>query len=124
MLSSFPVAAAAGAAMGFLAGLGVGGGSLLMLWLTLILGTPHETARWINLMFFIPTAVICSLFRKSQGKLHLKKLFPAIIAATLSAVSGNIISTFIDRTLIQRIFGILLIFAGLRELCYRPQKAK
>ena len=34
-----------GAALGFLSGLGVGGGSLLLLWLTLVVGEPQETAR-------------------------------------------------------------------------------
>lgn len=63
MLESFPVAFAVAAILGFLAGLGVGGGSLLVLWLTLAVGMEHPQARIINLMFFIPSAVIASLFR-------------------------------------------------------------
>jgi len=54
MLESFPVLLAIGSVLGFLAGLGVGGGSLLMLWLTLVIGTDHSVARNINLLFFIP----------------------------------------------------------------------
>lgn len=124
MLSSFPAAAMAGAVFGFLAGLGVGGGSLLMLWLTLILGMPHEAARSINLLFFIPTAVISSLFRKHQGTLHLKRLLPAIAAATLAAVAGNLMAERLELTCIKKVFGALLVFAGIRELLYRPRKAK
>ena len=41
-----------GLVLGFLAGLGIGGGSLLILWLTLFANTGPQTARAINLMFF------------------------------------------------------------------------
>lgn len=124
MLSSFPIAAVIGTALGFLAGLGVGGGSLLMLWLTLVLGMPHNTARGINLLFFIPTAIISSLFRKNQGNLNLKKLLPAILAAAAASVAGNYAAELLELTLIKKAFGALLIATGIRELFYRPRKAK
>ena len=120
----FAISAVVGALLGFLAGLGVGGGSLLMLWLTLVLGMSHDIARRINLLFFIPTAVISCLFRKQQGTLQLKQLLPAILAAMAAAAAGNMIASFVTLTLIKKAFGILLIFAGLRELFYRPRKAR
>ena len=120
----FAISAVVGALLGFLAGLGVGGGSLLMLWLTLVLGMSHEIARGINLLFFIPTAAISCLFRKQQGTLQLKQLLPAILAAMAAAAAGNMVASFVTLTLIKKAFGILLIFAGLRELFYRPRKAR
>ena len=65
------VAILVGAALGFLSGLGVGGGSLLLLWLTLAAGVPQETARVMNLMFFLPCALIATVFRWRQSKLPL-----------------------------------------------------
>ena len=47
---------AAASLLGFLTGLGIGGGSLLILWLTMIVGMDAETARVINLMFFLTAA--------------------------------------------------------------------
>ena len=120
----FAISAVVGALLGFLAGLGVGGGSLLMLWLTLVLGMSHDIARGINLLFFIPTAAISCLFRKQQGTLQLKQMLPAILAAMAAAAAGNMIASFVTLTLIKKAFGILLIFAGLRELFYRPRKAR
>ena len=38
MLNSLPICLVVGTVLGFLTGLGIGGGSLLMLWLTLVLG--------------------------------------------------------------------------------------
>ena len=42
-----------GSALGFLAGLGVGGGSLLLLWLTQVMNMPQDQARILNLLFYL-----------------------------------------------------------------------
>ena len=124
MVNSFAVSAAMGILLGFLSGLGVGGGSLLMLWLTLVAGIDHETARGINLMFFIPSALIASLFRYRQGSLELRAVLPAILAGIGSAVLASMVAGAIDTQLLKKPFGFLLLATGLRELCYRPRKAK
>ena len=63
MLNSAPVSLLVGAVLGFLAGLGTGGGSLLLLWLTLLAGVDDQTARTINLMFFLTAAGSVSVIR-------------------------------------------------------------
>ena len=45
MLESIPVMLIVGTVLGFLSGLGIGGGSLLILWLTMVLGSDPITAR-------------------------------------------------------------------------------
>ena len=112
------------ALLGFLSGIGVGGGSLLMLWLTLILQIPHNTARMINMIVFIPTAVIASLFRWKQGNLNLTRLIPAIIGGCISAAVFSIISRQLDIEILKKLFGCLLLITGIRELFYRPRKPK
>ena len=124
MLDSYIVAVAVGVILGFLAGIGVGGGSLLILWLTLVLHWDHPTARIINLLFFIPTALIASYFRRKQKTLHLKKILPAIIAGCLSAAVFTMLGKYINVAVIKKFFGILLLATGIRELFYRPRKAK
>ena len=124
MLGSFPFATIVGAALGFLAGLGVGGGSLLMLWLTMILGIPYTSARTINLLFFIPTALISCFFRRNQGTLNFKKILPAALWGMVSAALFSIASKYFDMALLKKLFGGLLILTGLRELFHRPRKAK
>ena len=123
MLEHIPTMLLIGGTLGFLSGLGVGGGSLLMLWLTLILNMDHNAARSINLMFFIPSALIASFFRWKQGVLHLGSILPGIIAG-ISAALFSFLSRTIDLSLIKKLFGILLLLTGLRELFYRPRKAK
>ena len=110
--------------LGFLAGLGVGGGSLLMLWLTLIAGVDYTAARTINLLFFLPSALIATLFRQKQGTVSIKKVLPAMVAGCIAAALFSYIGNKIDTGLLKKIFGGLLLFTGTRELLYRPRKAK
>ncbi len=110
-----------GAALGFLSGLGVGGGSLLLLWLTLVLGQPQETARVMNLMFFLPCALIATLFRWKQSRPDWRLALPAILAGLLGALLGNFLGPRLDVELLKKAFGILFIVCGIRELLYKPK---
>ena len=121
MVESFPFALFVGCVLGFLSGIGIGGGSLLMLWLTLVLEIPQSTARTINLLFFLPTALIATLFRWKQGSLEIKKILPAVVAGSISAALFTLFSRQADTELLKKLFGVLLLFTGLRELFYRPK---
>lgn len=122
MVNSLPVMLLVGTGLGFLSGLGTGGGSLLILWLTFAVGMDQPEARAINLMFFIPSALIACLFRWKQGKLDIKKVLPAIISGCIFAGIFSWLSTVWDTWLLKKLFGCLLIFTAIRELLYRNQK--
>ncbi len=124
MLENFWFAIGIGAALGFLSGLGVGGGSLLLLWLTLVLGMDQSQARLINLMFFLPCATIACLFRWKQGTLKPKSVLVPIAAGLLGAFLGNLLGQQLDLKILKKIFGIFFIVCGIRELCYRPRKLR
>ncbi len=121
MVESFPVSIAMGILFGFLAGIGIGGGSLLMLWLTLIVGMGPFEARCVNLMFFIPTALCASLFRWKQGTLNVKKLALPILLGSAAAGFFSWVSGSMDTEFLKKIFGVLLLLTGVRELFYRPK---
>ncbi len=122
MLESLPFTILVGTVLGFLSGLGTGGGSLLILWLTLALGMQQAEARVINLMFFIPSALVACFFRWKQGKLDLKKVLPAIVAGSMTAALFTILGRELDTSLLKKLFGGLLIFTGIRELFYKPKQ--
>ncbi len=69
-LESVPVCILVGIVLGFLSGLGVGGGSLLILWLTAVLSMEQRTAQGVNLLFFLPAAIAACLFHSRQGRLQ------------------------------------------------------
>ena len=113
----------AASVLGFLTGLGVGGGSLLILWLTLAAGVSADDARGINLLFFLPAAFISCLFRLRQGHLHLGTNLPAIIAGCMAAAVFSFIGTRIHTQLLKKLFALLLLATGLRELFYHPKNS-
>ena len=120
-MDSFPIAVAVGTVLGFLAGLGIGGGSLLILWLTMVLDMPHSAARGINLLFFLPAAIICACFRCRQGMIPFRKILPAIITGCIAAAVFSYLSTLIDITALKKLFSGLLILTGLREVFYKKK---
>jgi len=124
MLDSLTVVLTVSTALGFLAGIGVGGGSLLILWLTLILGKAHPQARLINLLFFLPSALIASLFRWKQGTLDIKKVLPAMIGGCTAAGICSYFSTHLEMEVLKKLFGALLLITGIRELMYKPREKK
>ena len=100
---------------------GVGGGTLLLLVMTLFLDVDQRTAQGINLLFFLPSAAISCYLRWKQGAVTLKKILPAIFAGCAAAAVFSLISTRIDLEILKKLFGVLLLATGIRELCYRPK---
>ena len=105
-----------GALLGFLSGLGVGGGSLLLLWLTLVVGEPQETARVMNLQFFLPCALVATAFRWKRSKSDWPLALPAMAAGLAGAILGNYLGPRLDVELLKKGLGILFLLTGIREL--------
>lgn len=124
MLNSFLPSVLVGTLLGFLTGLGTGGGSLLILWLTLVLGMAPSQARLINLMFFLPSAIIASAIRWFRGGIPFKKVWLPAAAGCGTAAVFSVLCKNMDTENLRRLFGILLIYIGLRELRYRARKPR
>lgn len=122
MVGSFPIIILIGTVLGFLSGLGTGGGSLLILWLGLVVRLEQSEARTINLMFFLPSALIACLFRWKQGRLDIKKVLPAILAGSIASGIFTLLSQDMDIRILKKLFGVLLLFTGTRELLYRKKQ--
>ena len=122
MVESLPAILIVGTVLGFLAGLGIGGGSLLVLWLSFVVGLDPITVRGINLLFFIPSALIAICFRWKQGSICWKKIIPAMIAGCVSALLFSWLGSLFDMAMLKKLFGIILILTGIKELFYRPRK--
>ena len=120
-MDSLLVTLAIGTLLGFLTGLGVGGGSLLMVWLTAVLGVDTLTARGVNLLFFLPGAAVAIIFRRKQGRIQWMNILSPAVAGCIAAWACSQFSTTVDRSLFQKAFGIVLIAAGLRELFWKEK---
>ena len=113
-----------GSILGFLAGMGVGGGSLLLLWLTQVIMMPQPHAKILNLLFYLPAALTATLFRGKANRIQPRVVVPALAAGCTAAIIFSLLSRFLNIELIRTLFGGLLILTGLREFFYRPRKAK
>ena len=75
-MKSWLIPMAAGFGAGILSAWGVGGGTLLLLVMTLILGVPQQQAAAVNLLYFLPTAAMGVIAHKRNGLLETETLNP------------------------------------------------
>jgi len=101
---------------------GVGGGTLLLLVMTLFLGVDQRTAQGINLLFFLPTAAGALVFHWKNGFLDKPTLKRSIPWAVLFALGGAWAATAVEVELLRKPFGIYLLASGVSLLW--PQKKK
>lgn len=98
--------------MGALSGMGIGGGGLLVIYLTLIRGAEQINAQGINLYFFV-FASIAALFihcRKRRIDYSLVLLLSALGMPV--SLFGGLLASVTDPYLLRKIFGVMLIIAG------------
>ncbi len=101
---------------GILSGFGIGGGSLLMLWLTCVMDVPQLQAAGMNLLYFLACAPP-ALYSHWKNKLIDPKAACFCIAAGIPlSILGCFLSARLDLSLIRRGFGLLLLWIGIREL--------
>ncbi|MCD8095228.1 MAG: sulfite exporter TauE/SafE family protein [Ruminococcus sp.] len=112
MAATIIISTAAGAA----AAMGLGGGSFLILYLTVFLGMAQNEAQGINLIFFIPCAAIALWLHSRQKLVCWKDIIPALIAGTFTAALGAFLFNKIDSEISKKIFGAFIIIMGMKAL--------
>lgn len=101
-----------GFAAGILSAWGVGGGTLLLLCMTLFLRVEQGTAQAINLLFFLPTAGIGLLFHAKKGLIDKTVRKQAVLPGVLAALAASVAALFLDTAVLRRPFGFFLLWAG------------
>ncbi len=109
---------------GVLSGFGIGGGSLLILYLTSFAGVNQYVAGGINLLYFLfcaPAALISHIRnRLIDGRTVLWCTAAGVVTSLLAAW----IAGMMDVRLLRRIFGVFLLYIGVRELRSKPTQAE
>lgn len=114
----------AGLICGVFSGLGIGGGTLLMVWMTAVVGLEQQTAQGINLLYFLPTAACALFFHIKNRLIRWRVVLPAILCGCLTAVGAAFLATGIDTGLLRKLFGGFLILVGIRELFTAQRRAR
>ena len=115
-MSEFFLPLAVGFGTGIVSAWGVGGGTLLLLVMTLFLGVDQVTAQGINLLYFLPTAGVGLLFHRKNGLLEKSVIRAAVPWGIAAAAAGAFIATAVDTALLRKPFGIYLLAAGVATL--------
>lgn len=118
------LAFAVGAAAGILSGLGIGGGSLLLLYLTAVVQMAYHAAAGCNLLYFIVCAP-AALYSHIKNHLVVRQV---VCWCVLAGLPVSLLAAFaagaIDTALFRRLFGLLLLYIGLHELRAKPSTSK
>ena len=88
---AWPISLLAGAVTGVLSGFGIGGGTLLLIYMTAFAGVPQNLAQGVNLLYFLPTAATALPAHIKNGYIDRQTVWPSRIsvAATASLPSGH-----------------------------------
>lgn len=100
---------------GILSGFGIGGGSILMVWMTALAGLEQKTAQGINLLYFIPTSIAALIFHIKNKMVCWKAVIPAVICGCLTAGLSAWLAASLDVGLLRKLFGGFLLVVGATE---------
>lgn len=111
---------------GIVTGLGMGGGTILILLLSLFMGLEQHVAQATNLVFFIPTAIAAILTNLKQKNIDLKLAINISFFGIIGAIIGSIISNNISSQNLKKYFAIFILIIALHEIyeLYKEYKRK
>ena len=114
-MSSWLIPLLAGLGTGVLSAFGIGGGSLLLIYLTAFAHLDQHQAQGINLLYFLPAAAALPAHHKN-GLLEKAVILPAVLAGLATAGLAAWVSNGLDTGLLRKLFGLFLLYIGLTQL--------
>lgn len=115
---------AVGAATGVLSGFGVGGGTLLLVYMTAFAGLDQHLAQGINLLYFLPAGLMALPSHVKNGYIQKPVLLPAILAGLVCAALAAWWATALDVAMLRKVFGGFLVLIGVMELFRRSPEGE
>ena len=101
---------------GIITGLGVGGGAILILLLSLFFNLEQHTAQAINLVFFIPTAISAIIINAKHKNIDYKLASTIIIFGIIGAAIGAIVAQQINSYYLRKIFAVFILIIAAKEI--------
>ncbi len=106
-----------------LAAMGVGGGGLLVVYLTVFKNVSQLTAQGINLIYFLPSASISVFSRRKKLFSDWKTVLVMCLTGTAASVAASLFVGHISAKILKVIFGALLVFAGVYQFAKSLKKS-
>ena len=105
-----------------MASMGLGGGSILLLYLTLFTETSQYSAQGINLLFFIPIAVVALILHSQKKLVRWQTVARAVFWGLLGVLTGFFLGRQIGEELLRTLFYIFLLIIGIKDLFFIKRK--
>jgi uncharacterized membrane protein YfcA len=99
-----------------LAALGMGGGGIFIIYLTVFLNMPQLEAQGMNLVFFVPVAVVALIFHAKNKLIKWEVVLPCVLAGLPGVWLGAVLAQWFSQELLGKLFAVFLAVIGLREL--------
>ncbi len=107
---------------GLLGAMGLGGGTILIVYLTLFRYMAQTKAQGINIICFIPIAILAVIIYSKQKLIDKKVIFPLIVYGCVGAVAGFLLLTVIPNSILGKLFGAFLILLSIKEFFIKDKK--
>ena len=101
---------------GIVTGLGMGGGTILILLLSLFMGLEQHIAQASNLVFFIPTSLAAILTNLKQKNVDVKLAITISSFGIIGAIIGAMLSNSISSENLKKYFAIFILIIALHEI--------
>ena len=108
---------------GAAASMGLGGGFILLVYLSIFTSTPQDIAQGINLLFFLPVALLSLCIHIKNKLIDIKLVGKYLIAELPCAVLGSFAASAIDVALLRKLFAVFLLFIGISQLFYKQKES-
>jgi uncharacterized membrane protein YfcA len=105
-----------GLAAGIISGMGIGGGAILIPALVIFVKPEQHVAQSVNLLFFIPTAIVALVIHIRHKNVDFRTGIPILLFGLGGAFLGSKIALSMNGEILRKIFGIFLLLMGLYEL--------
>lgn len=109
---------------GILGGMGMGGGTLLIPLLSVVLEVPQHTSQLINLIAFIPMSLVALTLHIKNKLVVWKNILYIILPAIISAVFASFIAIKSNTEMLKKMFGVFLVVLGVLYLISLFSKKK
>ena len=96
---------------------GIGGGTVFVPSLVVLLGIDIVTAVATSLFVMVPIALISAITSWTAGTLHWELALPLILGIIIGAQIGPRIGKRVPKKRIRQIFGVVLLYAAVNMIC-------
>lgn len=100
---------------GIISGMGIGGGTILIPSLLLFTTLSQKEAQGINLIVFIPIAIVALITHLKNKNIELKLAINLIMGGIVGAFIGSTLATNINSYTLKKLFSVFLLIIGIYE---------